>query len=101
MKITPEFNRLYHGAFLNDLHTQMCAARKMIISFEKFKEVLKYVNKDYPRYSETNDPVSTRDIRSKDLCSHIEFIIKWAGEYGFTPQIVEDDWNRLMELAHE
>ena len=101
MQISSEFNRLYHGVFLMDIYKQMLAQKRIIITFEKFKDALKYANKNYPRYNNTDDPVSTRDIRSADLVAHIDWIVRWAGEYGITPKIVEDEWNRLLELAHE
>lgn len=101
MVISSEFSRLYHGCFLGDIYKQMVAQKRIIITFEKFKEALKYANKNYPRYDGTDDLVSTRDIRNRDLVRHIEWIVKWAGEYGITPQIVDDEFNRMMQLAHE
>jgi hypothetical protein len=98
--VSPEFNRLYHGAFLGDIYKQMLSQKRIIISFEKFKEALKYANESYPRYDNSTDLVSTRDIRNKDLVLHIEWIIKWAGEYGITPGIVQEQWSRLLELTH-
>jgi len=100
MLITPEFNRLYHACFLKDLYDQMIHCHRLVISFKKFKDALKYANKDYPRYNVTNDIVSTRDIRSGDLIKHIEWIRLYAAEYGFTLSIDEKSYNRMMELAH-
>lgn len=100
MQITAEFNRLYHGAFLKDLYDQMVSKRRIIISFLFFKEALKYANPNYPRYENTNDLVSTKDINSKDLVDHLEWIRLYAGEYGFTLTIDDQEWSRMMELAH-
>ena len=100
MCISNEFNRFYH-ALLNDIYTQVLSKAdvQLVLTFERFKKMLKYLDKHYPRYNGTTDLVSIRDIRSKDLVAHIEFIIKWAGEYGISPQIVEDEWERVMQNA--
>ena len=70
------------------------------MSFERFKEALKYLNDNYPRYTDTGNLVSTKDISDRDLSDHVEFIIAWAGEYGITPQIIEDEWEALKQEAH-
>jgi len=101
MRITHNFSRLYHGAFLKDLYDQMVGAKRIIISFDKFKQALKYANKNYPRYNNTSDLVSTADISSKDLCNHLEWIRRYASEYGISLKIDDDEWERIMELAHE
>lgn len=100
MKITSEFNRLYHGAFLKDLYDQMMFKHCLAMSFYKFKQAIKHANKEYPRYTGTDDTVSTKDIRSKDLVNHLEWIRLYASEYGFTLTIDDEAWNRMMELAH-
>jgi len=100
MRITNEFNKLYHGAFLNDLFIQMLSEHRLAMSFDKFKQELKRINDDYPCYNGTQDKVSTRDIRSKDLIQHIEFIRLYASEYGFTLSIDDEAYRRMMELAH-
>ena len=101
MRITKEFNRLYHGCFLKDLYDQMMHKRCLAMSFEKFKQAIKYANKHYPRYNNTNDTVSTKDIRSKDLVYHLEWIRKYAAGYGFTLTIDDEAWERMMQLAHQ
>jgi len=100
MRITKEFNRLYHSAFLKDLYDQMNFIFNLEMSFDNFKQMLKYANKSYPRYKDSNDLVSTRDISSKDLVKHIEWIRRYASSYGFTLNIDEEDYRRMMELAH-
>lgn len=69
------------------------------MNFETFKDMLKYVNPDYPRYDGTVELVSTKDIRSEDLVKHIEFIVMWSGSYGITPSIVKDEFDRMVEIA--
>ena len=72
------------------------------MTYERFKDAIKYANPDYPRYDDLiGDLVSTRDIRSKDLCLHTEFIIKWASINGLTVNFVEEEWERIMQEARE
>jgi len=100
MLISIEFNKFYH-ALLNDVYVQVLhkADVKLVLNFERFKMILKHLDKSYPKYNETKDFVSTKDIRNRDLVRHIDFIINWAGEYGISPQIVEDEWDRIMQHA--
>ena len=100
MRITNEFNRLYHGAFLGDLYKQMMHKKCLAMTFDKFKQALKYHNKGYPRYENTNNLVSTTDIRSGDLVNHIEWVRWYAGNYGFVLTIDDEAYRRMMELAH-
>ncbi len=100
MRITSNFNRLYHSAFLNDLHKQMIQAKKIRMTFAKFKDILKELNPDYP-VDEKGNKISTTKISSKALIQHIDFIVSWAGGYGVTPTIINDEWERLMQGARE
>jgi len=100
MLISRDFNRFYHS-LLNDVYVQVLhqADVKLVLSFEKFKLMMKHLDKSYPKYSDTKYYVSIKDIRSRDLVRHIDFIIKWASKYGISPQIVEDEWDRIMQNA--
>ncbi len=100
MRITSEFNGLYHGLFLRDLYDQMSFVFNLGVTFDGFKQMLKYANKKYPRYEGTNDTVSTVDIRNKDLVYHIDWIRRYAANYGFTLNIDDEAFKRMMELAH-
>ena len=99
LRISHNFNRFYH-ALLHDIYIQMQRQNRIIMSFERFKEALKYLNANYPRYTDTGNLVSTKDISDRDLSDHVEFIIAWAGEYGITPQIIEDEWEALKQEAY-
>ena len=70
------------------------------MSFNKFKDALKHLNPNYP-VDEKGDKISTTKISSKHLVEHIDFIVKWAGEYGITPQIINDEWERLLAQAND
>ena len=78
----------------------MTHQHRLFMSFDKFKQALKYANESYPRYDGTNDLVSTKDIRSGDLVNHLEWIRKYANEFGFVLTIDDDEWSRLLQLAH-
>lgn len=78
----------------------MMHQHRLAMSFDKFKQAIKYANETYPRYKDTTNTVSTKDIRSKDLVNHIEWIRLYAANYGFTLTIDDEEWDRMMELAH-
>lgn len=100
MRITPNFNRFYHGAILGDLYRQMQARKSICITFEKFKDALKYANKEYPR-TEGGDIVSTKEISSADLTAHLEWVRAWAANYGLTLSVDEEEWSRVIESIRE
>ena len=100
MVVSAEFNALYHGAFLGDLYKQMLAKKAIIMTFDKFKQALKYSNDSYPRYTGTDDLVSTAQLSNKDLLDHIEWITRWSSEYGLSLNIHDEEWDRLMAKAH-
>ena len=95
MQITNSFNRLYHGAFLKYLYDQMVQRKCIIMRFVTFKDAIKHINPDYPRDNK-GDPISTKDISSKALVQHIDFIIAWSGSYGVTPRIIDEEWERTL-----
>jgi hypothetical protein len=101
MVISKEFQGFYF-ALVTDAHIQVLKKTdtKMVLTFKKFRELLKYLDSNYPRYLSNNELVSLRDIRNKDLVTHIEFIIKWCANYGIELQYVSDEWDRLLQSAH-
>jgi len=107
MKISRNFNRFYH-AIINEfykkaplkLKTELGVLYIRGFTFENFKQVLKYINLDYPR-NEYGHPLSTRDISNKELIQHIEFLIKLAGENGVEFSFVEQEWEILLRRANE
>lgn len=78
----------------------MLAQHRIFITFNKFKDAIKRANKNYP-LDLKGELQSTTKLTNKELVDHIEFITKWAGEYGITPQIVNDEWDRLLQKANE
>ena len=101
MRISSSFSRFYLGAILGDLYEQMIQRKRIIMSLDKFKDALKYANKDYPRYANTNDTVSTKDINSKDLTDHLEWIRRYASHYGLTLKTDDEEWERMMADIRE
>ena len=100
MRITPEFNRLYHGAFLKDLYEQMVEGKQIILTFKNFKMAIKQLNPDYPK-DKDGIAVSTTVIHNKHLVQHIDFIIAWSGSYGITPAIIDEEWERTLQSARD
>ena len=101
MIISKDFQCFYF-ALTNDAYKQVLtkADVKLVLTFKKFRELLKYLDDRYPRYNKTNDLVSSKDIRSEDLVKHVEFIIKWCADNGIELQHVDDEWDRLLQSAH-
>ena len=96
VRISSNFNRFFHS-ILKDFHSQARANDLTITCYDEFKQNLKSVNEDYPLKDGLF--ISTRDIENKDLIQHIEFIIKFAGEFGISLQFVEDEWDRILKEA--
>ena len=77
----------------------MLAGKRVIMSFEKFRENLKIIDENYPSY-DNGLKVSLRDIRSGDLIIHTDFLIQWCGSYNITPEIISEEWQRVLKDAH-
>lgn len=71
--------------------------RPSAISKESTRNLLKFLDFDYPRDDKGN-PVSYRDLSNKQMQSHIEWIIRQAGESGVELKHIREEWSRLMEL---
>ena len=116
MNISSNFNRFYHKAVLTELYRK-CGTLKFrlwvdsetggIFEFTKgehfndmddLKQLLKNMNLDYA--VDGNSKISTSDIDSKALSQHIEFVIALAGENGIEFGFIQDQWERLLEQAH-
>ena len=96
MQISTNLNRYYHS-LLADFWRQATARRLNINGFEKFKDGVKELNSEYPRAD--GKTISTTKISAKDLCRHIEFIKDFASYYGFELAIVEEEWERIKQMA--
>ena len=99
MLITSNFRKLYFS-MLTDIYRQMTADKRIIMSFDKFRDNIKIIDENYPYYDGTIEKISLRDIRSKDLVLHVEFIVMWCGNYGITPTIIAEEWERMLQEAH-
>ena len=99
MLISKNFQGLYFS-MLTDIYRQMSAGKRIIMSFEKFRDNIKIIDENYPCYDGTIEKISLRDIRSEDLVEHLDFIVMWCGNYGITPSIIDEEFNRLMQQAH-
>jgi len=113
--ISSPFNRFYHKCILTDLFNKCghirfneyldTSTNEILTLFKgedyqdmnEMKQLLKLMNIDYKVNEKGDNKVSTRDIDNKTLCDHIEFCMKLAGENGICLDIVQDEWNRLIE----
>ena len=57
--------------------------------------MLKMLDLNYPRSN--GEVISIKDIESKELCEHIEFIFKTLAENSITLKVIEDEWERLLK----
>ena len=108
MQISRQFNRFYHAQlrefFLkapNVLYVEDLGAYIKVwgLTFYSFKQLLKTINPNYPR-DEKGNVVSTRDISSKELVEHIEFIFKLASQNGIEMSVIEQEWKMLLRRAN-
>ena len=115
MNISNNFNRFLHGVVL-----KQCFDNSRQVSFrswkdtttggclifyrgedydtmDELKQLFKLMNLYYP--IEEDGKVSTRDITSKELSRHIEFVLKIMGENGILLPFIEEDWDRILQDA--
>jgi len=116
VNISSNYNRFYHKAVLTELYRK-CGTLKFRLwiddeaggvfeftkgehfnDMEDLKQLLKAMNLDYSVNG--NDKISTRDIDSKALSQHISWTIALAGENGISFGFIEEEWNRLLNEAH-
>lgn len=98
MRVSSNFQRFIFS-FIADLHEQMIQAKRVLMSIEKFRDTLKYLDHDYPKHKSGN-AYSYTYLSNKQFLAHIEFLVKWSGEYGITPKFVQREWDRLLQEAH-
>ena len=115
MNISQRFNRYLHGVVLDQCfkHSRQVSFREwkdtgtggcLIFyrdedydTMDELKQLFKLMNLDYP--IEEDGKVSTRDITSKEMTRHIEFVLKIMAENGTLLPVVEEEWQRLLEQA--
>jgi len=115
MTISNQFNKYLHGAVLKQVfdNSRQVSFREWLDTntggclifykgedydtMDELKQLFKLMNLDYP--IEEDGKVSTRDITSKELSRHIEFVLKIIGENGVLLPFIEDEWQRLLEQA--
>ena len=114
MKISSQFNRLYH-ALLNeafekarqisfrewkDTNTGGCLIfykYEDYDSMDELKQIFKLMNLDYEIDGE--DKLSTVDIDNKKLCRHIDWITKILNENAIEFEHDQAEWERLKREA--
>lgn len=105
MRISRNFNRFYHsliGELFKKSNNKLWiedVGYLYVYNLNQLKQALKYLNLDYPRKDYL--PLSTRDIGNKKLIEHIEFIFKIAGDNGISFDVIEQEWQRLLNEANQ
>ena len=103
MIISSQFNRFYHRAIITEIkriNTPISFYNRFKIRFsglsvKSIKTMLKMLDLNYPRSN--GEVISIKDIESKELCEHIEFIFKTLAENSITLKVIEDEWERLLK----
>ena len=105
MKISSNFNRLYHALLKEcktlkllrvDFGDDTYQFRPRAIGDNSFKQLMKALNEEYPR-DEEGKPISTRDITSKELTEHIEWLINVVYANGGKIRHIEEEYKRIFE----
>ena len=104
MIISSQFNRFYHRAIITEIKRintpisfyNRFKIRFSALSIKSIKTMLKMLDLNYPRNS-MQEVISIKDIESKELCEHIEFIFKTLAENSITLKVIEDEWERLLK----
>ena len=103
MIISSQFNRFYHRAIITEIKRintpisfyNRFKVRFSALSVKSIKTMLKMLDLNYPRSN--GEVISIKDIESKELCEHIEFIFKTLAENSITLKVIEDEWERLLK----
>ncbi len=115
MNISTQFNKFYHKCVLVDMYNK---SNKIIFKhlkdtstggafvilkhedyhdMEDLKQLFKLLNLDYEVDEEMDQKVSTKDIDSKALLEHIEWVIQVGIWNGIELEFVAREWERLKE----
>ncbi len=105
-------NNFYY-AFITDIHKQCLEKHITVENMDYLRNGLKEIDENYPRYDKVihgvnyngvdvidKKPISSAKLTTKQMVDHIEFVIEFVGRFGITPAFVEEDYKRMMELAH-
>ncbi len=69
------------------------------MTVDTFRDTLKYLDENYPKWQD-GTAQSYRFLSNKQFLAHIEWLVAWSGEHGITPKFAQDEWDRLLEIAH-
>lgn len=115
MNIKLRFNKFYHGVILKDLFdkshelyfrdfidTRTGGVFKLYKyedydDLDELKQLLKVLNVDYGVDNKKDCKISTRDIDSRNLVNHIEWVLKIAAENGIELELVKQEWEQLIK----
>ncbi len=89
-----QHNKFYH-VVLTDVHRQAKAMHVTVENMNFLKQGLKKLDENYP--TENGKHLSSAKISDKELMLHLEFIVKYLGQFGITPHFVEAEWDRIMK----
>ena len=100
MKISIQFNRFIFGVVLEQIRDvdeiiidePRFAFRPRTIKKESLRNLLKYLDLNYPR-NDVGEPFSYTKLTSKEMSDHLEFIVKSCNG---NMKYINDEWNRLI-----
>ncbi len=105
MKISGNFNRLYHKVIREfkdlevatiDFMGEDFKMRTTLLSYNSVKQLLKQLDENYPK-NKDGIGISTIDITSKELTQHLEWIINVIYQNGGKVDIIEEEFKRIKE----
>ncbi|RAZ49185.1 hypothetical protein [Campylobacter hyointestinalis] len=91
MRISSPFNRFMHGVVLREIKKirylkiaeLKIAIKPFYLSFDTLKQILKYLDEDYPR-KKGGEPFSYTELKELDFLRHIAFLECVCAENGYT-----------------
>ena len=114
--ISTQFNKFYHKRILSDMFHKSHSIRfnelldtttnKVfeLVKYEDYnslnelKQLLKILNLNYGIDEKRDCKISTKDIETKELLEHIEWVLKLCAENDIILPMVQEDWDRMIEL---
>ncbi|BCX79235.1 hypothetical protein [Campylobacter sp. 19-13652] len=105
MQISNEFNRFMHGVVLSYVHSLRylkieglrVGIRPFYLSFDALKQLLKYLDFDYPR-NELGVPISYTRLSVFDMLSHIAFIQTVLAENGLLQDFLDEFYKEIESV---
>jgi len=114
--ISVQFNKFYHKRILSDMFNKSHSIKFNELldtttnkvfelvkhedynSLDELKQLLKILNLNYGVDVKNDCKISTKEIDTKELLAHIEWVIRLCAENDIMLPMVQEDWERMIQI---